>query len=185
MKPGVGLLVVLILVSCGSSKNRDATTNEHLNQWIADRSFEIESNFAMPMNTVAVSAVLNSNILGPGNNSGQINLIGNPNYLRIKGDSIYAELPFFGERRMGGGYNNRDTGINIEDIAKDYAVTTKRGMYIITFSAKDKQGNEAYNFILNLSPNLNANFSVNSTQRTVMQFRGAVAELQEKEQDSE
>lgn len=185
MKLGVGLLMVLILVSCGSSKNRDATTNESLNEWIANKSFEIESDFAMPMNTMAVSAVLNSNILGPGNNSGQISLIGNANYLRIKGDSIYAELPFFGERRMGGGYNSRDTGIHVKDLAKNYKVTTKRGMYVITFSAKDKQGNEAYDFIINLSPNLNADFSVNSTQRTVIQFRGAVAELQAKEEDSE
>jgi len=185
MKICVCFLMALILVSCGSSKNADATTNKELNEWIADKSFEIESNFAMPTNTTAVNAVLNSNLLGPGMSSGQINLIGNPNYLRIKGDSIYADLPFFGERRMGGGYGQSDGGINIAGLAKDYKVTTKRGMYIITFSARDKKGTEGYNFILNLSPSLTANFSVNSTQRTTIQYRGDVAALKPKEKDSE
>ena len=88
------LLVGALMLSCGSRKNVDATTNPELNEWISNRSFEIESNFAMPMNTAAVNAVLNSGILGPGNNSNQISLIGTTNFLKIKGDSIEANLPF-------------------------------------------------------------------------------------------
>ena len=162
-------------------KDADATTNAELNEWVNNRNFEIESNFAMPMNTAAVNAVLNSGILGPGNNSNQISLIGTPNYLRIKGDSIEANLPYFGERRMGGGYNTRDAGITIDGLLKDYRVETKRGMYVIRFDAKDTQGNEMYSFILNLSPNQNANMSVNSTQRSNIQFRGRVEAIKEAE----
>jgi len=184
MKKVFGLLVVSVLIiSCGSMKDADATTNAELNDWVNNRSFEIESNFAMPMNTAAVNAVLNSGILGPGNNSNQISLIGTPNYLRIEGDSIEANLPYFGERRMGGGYNSRDAGITIDGLLKDYRVETKRGMYIIRFDARDTQGNEMYSFTLNLSPNQNANMSVNSTQRTNIQFRGRVEAIEENDSE--
>ena len=181
MKTLISMVVVLVLISCGSMKDADATTNAQLNEWIADRSFEIESNFAMPMNTTAVNAVLNSGILGPGNNSNQISLIGTSNYVKIKGDSIEANLPYFGERRMGGGYNPREAGITIDGLLKDYQIETKRGMYVIRFDAKDTQGNEMYSFTLNLSPNQNANMSVNSSQRTNIQFRGRVEALEEDE----
>ncbi len=181
MKTFFYTLCILGLISCGSASQADATSNAELNTWIENRAFTIESSYAMPMATTAVTAVLNTGILGPGNTAGQISLIGTPNHLTIKGDSITANLPFFGERRMGGGYNTRESGITINGILSDYQVETKRGMYVITFEARDTQGIENYNFTLNLSPNQNANMSVNSTQRTNMQYRGEVQEVKEPE----
>ncbi|MCC4212704.1 DUF4251 domain-containing protein [Leeuwenhoekiella parthenopeia] len=181
MKTLVFTMLTLVLISCGSASQADATSNPELNNWVNNRNFTVESNFAMPMATTAVNAVLNTGILGPGNTGAQISLIGNSNHLTIKGDSISANLPFFGERRMGGGYGTRDNGITIDGLMKNYSVETKRGMYIIRFSANDTQGNEAYDFVVNLSPGLSANMSVNSTQRTNMQYRGTVEAVQEPE----
>lgn len=183
MKTLVFTMLTLVLISCGSASQADATSNAELNDWVNNRNFRVESNFAMPMATTAVNAVLNTGILGPGNTGAQISLIGNPNHLTIKGDSINASLPFFGERRMGGGYNNRENGITIDGLLKNYSVETKRGMYVIRFSAKDTQGNEFYDFVLNLSPGLTANMSVNSTQRTNIQYRGTVEAVQEPEEN--
>ncbi|WP_081868491.1 DUF4251 domain-containing protein [Flavimarina sp. Hel_I_48] len=174
------------LISCGISKNKstaEGTKSEkakNVQQWLDAQSYEVNSDFAMPMNTAAVSAVLNSNILGPGNNSAQINLIGNPNFVKIKGDSIYAGLPYFGERRMGGGYNSREMGITVKGLIQDYKTNTKNEATIVTFNADDTQGNENYNFILNIFPNQNVSMSVNSTQRTTIQYRGTIRAIEEK-----
>lgn len=172
------LIGSFLILSCGSSKDLDATSNETLNEWIHSKQYHIESTYALPFNSTAVSAVLNSTVLGPGINSSQISLIGNPNYLKIDGDSIHADLPYFGERRMGGAYNSRETGVTVDGLLNDYSVETKKGMYIIKFSARDTQGIENYNFILNLSPSLNASISVQSTQRTTIQYRGRVEALE-------
>ena len=181
MKTLIFTMLTLVLISCGSQA--DATSNPELNDWVNERNFTIESDFAMPMTSTAVNAVLSSGILGPGNTSNQISLIGNYNYLTIKGDSIKADLPYFGERQMGGGYNTLETGITIDGLLKNYEVETRKGMYVIRFGARDTQGNESYNFTINLSPSLYANMSINSTQRTNIQFRGTVEAVKEDDAD--
>ena len=182
MKTIYTLITSLLILSCASSRV-DVRSNESLNQWIDAKQYSLEATTAMPMNTVAVSAVLNSNILGPGNSASQINLIGNSNFLRIKGDSVHASLPYFGERRMGGSYNSRETGITVNGLYKDYKVDTKKGMYVITFSARDTQGNENYDFILNISPSLHADYSVQSSQRSNIHYRGRIEKLVLKDQE--
>lgn len=183
MKAFIYTAIVLVLASCGSASQKDATSNPELNELINKREYTIESNFAMPLGTTAVNAVLNSGILGPGSTSNQISLIGNYNFLTIKGDSIKADLPYYGERRMGGGYNSSNTGITIDGLLRDYEVETKKGMYIIRFKAKDTQGNELYNIIVNMSPNMVTNLSVNSSQRTNIQYRGEVEAIKEEDAD--
>ena len=175
------IVLSILFVNCGSSKNIDATTNADLNTWLEAREYQIEAAYAMPMNTAAVNAVLNSNILGPGNNSSQVSLIGNPNFVKIDGDSIHAMLPYFGERRMGGAYNSRDAGILVNGLIRDYEQEIKKGMYVITFSARDTEGTESYDFILNLRSNLVADLSIQSSQRTTIHYRGTVDQLKPEE----
>ena len=50
----------------------------------------------------------------------QINLIGNPNYIRFYKDSVDVYLPYFGVRQFGGGYN--ESGINYSGKPKDFSM---------------------------------------------------------------
>ena len=92
----LGFLILALMITGCSGSRQAADSNEALNQWITEGSYEIESQWASPMATQAFMAVANTNILGPGNTGNRISLIGNPNHLRIYNDSIDVDLPFFG-----------------------------------------------------------------------------------------
>ena len=180
MKYTILILIALLTVSC-SSTQQAADTNVNLNQWIDSGSYTIEANWASPMATSAFLAVANSNILGQGNTAGRINLIGNPNHLKIHNDSIDIHMPFFGERYMGGAYNQNNGGIQFKAPVKDYEVTTRNGFYQIKFSANDNAEN--YNIILNLYPNENASIAINSNQRAAIRYQGMVTQLKSSEEE--
>src|SRR5688572_13994282 len=96
----IALVLCFTFINCGSSQKTNSTDNWRLNNLITEQSFEIESLWAQPMATTAYNQAVNG-LLPPGSTSGQINLIGNTNYLRIVKDSASAYLPYFGERQMG------------------------------------------------------------------------------------
>src|SRR5690606_19507406 len=113
------------LMSCNSSRSyseQDIQAFEQLQMMIKNPSLEIVSSSARPMASVAFDRVANSNVLGSGNNAGNINLSSNSNYLRIVNDSVSAFLPFFGEQNFGGGYNGNHAGIEFDGVPQHYSV---------------------------------------------------------------
>ena len=165
-----------LLISCGSRKTK--ATPEQLNQLaelVNDKHFEIVSDRAYPQVTSGMASLQNSGILPQGSTINQINLIGNVNYLRIVGDSIYAELPYFGERRMNAGYNGSDTSINMETMLQNYSVeeNSKDHSYIISFDAKTQT--ELLWFTITIFPNLNTSILLNSSTRTPIRYSGVVS----------
>lgn len=186
MKYPILYICLMLLMNCGNSKI-SAMKQENitaLKQLVDSKRFVIESRQAMPQATGSLMRLQNSGILGVGNNAGTINLIGNPNYLKIKGDSVMAELPYFGEQRMGGTYGGRDQGISFNGLVKDYSAewSAKKQRYIVRFRAEGK--NDQYQVYINLFPNLNSSMSLNGNQRTPIQYQGFVEKLQkEKSKD--
>ncbi len=166
-----------VLVACGSSKVVNEADEQALQAMIDAKSFEIISQSAIPQNTTAFTALANSGLLAPGDTAGQINLIGNTNYLKIYGDTISASLPFYGERRMGGSYGVRGAGIEFEGVPSNYEVKIgKRNVREIRFSIRDKeQQSEQYQVRISIYPNLSANINVNSTHRTSILYRGGAS----------
>src|SRR5690606_34557078 len=115
-------VLFIIFISCGSTPKTNSTDNWILNNLIAEQSFEIESRWAQPMTTNAYNQAVNG-LLPPGSTAGQINLVGNTNYLRMDKDSISAYLPYFGERQMGGNYGGTNGGIEFEGVPKNLKIT--------------------------------------------------------------
>src|SRR5690606_39971153 len=81
--------------------------------------FRIVNQCALPTMSSSMMKLSSSGILGPGNSGQRIDLSGNGNFLEVKGDSVKANLPFFGERQMGGGYNSEGAGIQFDQVAKN------------------------------------------------------------------
>lgn len=134
---------------------------ENIQQLVGKRHFEIENTWAIPLR------------------GSQVNLIGNPNYIRFKNDSVELFLPYFGVRHSGGGYNS-ESGIKYEGIAQDLEIEmNKAGNTEITFEGK--QQSESLDFRITLYPNLNAYTHVTSSQRDPISYKGEVHEWQEKE----
>ncbi|MGS2761751.1 DUF4251 domain-containing protein [Sinomicrobium sp. M5D2P9] len=174
-----GLLLLVVICSCGGSKNTVSTPGDmgELDTLVKQKKFRIVNNWANPMVTNAMMSV--GDLLGPQNNIQRINLMGNSNYLDIKGDSVKAYLPYFGERQMGGGYNMDGEAIQFDQKAADmnveYIEDKKR--YRIKFKAN--KNSESFNIILEIYANRKTNLMVNSTQRNPIRYEGIIAPLPE------
>ncbi|RAV30665.1 DUF4251 domain-containing protein [Sinomicrobium soli] len=171
------LLGMVVLSSCGGARSAAPQDMAALDSLIRSREFRVESDWANPMVTTAMMRL--GNILGPQNNIQRVNLIGNSNYLEIRGDSVKAELPYFGERRMGGGYDPDGNGIKFDQKASGMNIkyVDSKKLYRITFEAR--QRSESYNITLEIFANRKTNMIVNSTQRAPIGFEGTVRHIEE------
>lgn len=178
-------VVFVLLVGCGSNRHYTEQENQayqDLQDLVASKSFTIVSNSASPFASAAFSRVANSNVLGPGNSANHINLTTNANKLTIKGDSIMAYLPYFGEQNFGGGYNGNHSGIEFNDVPEDYKVLhrDKKHAVEIRFNIDDEhRGNEHYDMMITLYPNNRSTIRVQSTNRSSIEYTGRVSRLEE------
>lgn len=177
-------ILLVMCFGCGSNREftaQDQQDYEDLQDLVASKSFQIVSTTAMPRASVAFSKVANSNILGPGNNAGHIDITANGNVLVVDGDSIRGNLPFFGERNFGGSYGNNHTGIEFDDIPQNYKVTPNNKKHLVDISFKitdEYQSNERYDMVITLYPNNKSTIRVQSTGRSSIEYNGRVSRLQ-------
>ena len=130
----------------------------------------------MPM----ANNALNQIAARQGGNASRINLIGNPNYLKVKGDSVLAFLPYFGQRQRGGGYNNDGGGIKFEGIPKNYEVTKNNENQRQDIRFDINENSENFSVLVSIFPNLNTTINVNSTQRSPISYDGKAKPISEK-----
>ena len=175
----VVILGILILVSCGATDYtvKDITSFEDLKSFAQKKEFEIENRWANPMRANTVTFINNPNF-----NSGNVNLIGNTNYIKFKGDSVDIYLPYFGVRQMGGGYNDR-SGIKFEGIPQDLEITENENKKYVRYEFTANDETENYQFFITLYANGNASTSVNSSQRDNISYTGKFDRLEEEEKD--
>jgi hypothetical protein len=174
------VIALSFLVSCGTSKvNYTSDDMNALRELVDSKSFEIESDWAYPLPSIGLNSIANAGLLPPGNNATQINLIGNANYLRIEGDSIKAQLPYYGERQIASNYGSTNTGILLNGLMKDLTVdfNEKKERYELRFQAN--QDTETYQVTINIFSNRQASMSINSTHRNNIAYRGAVNSVKE------
>ncbi|UZO80130.1 DUF4251 domain-containing protein [Aquimarina sp. ERC-38] len=185
IKVGVLLIVSMLWGSCKTSQvnNTELLSGSKVEQLLQNRNLEMQMQWANPLNTVAINAILNSGLLPPGQTGNQISLIGNGNYFRIKGDTIAAYLPFYGERRFGGAYG-RDAQIEFEDIPKNLEITRneKKGYFDLKFEIRDKNhSTDNYQVSAQLYPGNKGVVTINSSSRTVISYSGTIQPLAKEE----
>ena len=169
--------LLLISIACASSKSKanpeEIAALEHM---ISNKHFEIQAKWAQPMASQSLNSIANAGLLPPGSNASRIDISGTGGYFRMVGDSVMADLPFFGERRMGGAYNQNKTGIIFKGIPKElsFSPNKKGDGQTMRFSISEKS--EGYQVIAQLYPNGTARLTVSSTQRTIMWYQGILSE---------
>ncbi len=176
------LLLVLIFgitLGCGSAAKvtQRSEAVAAFTRFVEQNTFEFRANTAYPMTTQAFNSVANSGILPPGSNSGAIQLIGIPNFIKVYGDSVSGNLPFYGERQFGGGLTS-NAGIEFKGIPKTYNQTYNeaKNRYDIAFEISDEM--ERHQVKITLFPNRSANVSVNSNQRNSIRYVGTVEAIE-------
>lgn len=164
MKPISGLCIISFLLlftsGCGSSKvdGGDQDYDDILNL-VNSREFEIEQEWAIPMS---------------GNT---INLLGNPNYIRFKGNQVDLFLPYFGVRQSGGAYGGGDGGIKYVGPAEKLVIEESSKENYIQIKFEGRQGTEALQFFISIMPGGKTHTSVNSSERNAISYRGNVKAL--------
>lgn len=167
------------LSSCGSASkiSRTKVDTQKLDALVSSDRFEIRSDWAMPLATNSMNSLANAGLFPPGSSAGQINLIGNANYVRVMGDSLSVYLPYFGERQMGGGYNSDGAGIAFEGIPDTMEITKNEEKQQYDILLKMKHNLENFILTITLFPNLNSAINVSSSQRFPIRYSGSVQVL--------
>lgn len=170
--------MLLVVFSCSSSKAKASPEQLlKLETIVNTKNYKIDSDLAFPQVTSAMNSLQNSGLIAPGSNVSRIDLIGNENYVKIIGDSIFAELPYFGERQFNVAYNGKDSSISIKNVVTNYNVhkNSKNNGYDITFEANNDREN--FRFKIIVFPNLSTDMIVYGSTRFSIRYTGNAKEL--------
>ncbi len=149
------LLLVLVptMILAQGKKEKDQIAYEQTKKLIESNNFIFEANRALPISGSSVS------------------LITNDNFLLIKGDEVYAYLPYFGEGRVSAAYGG-EGAIAIKDAPVDYKVryNDKKNKITIQFDAMGKS--EKHSVILDINAYGFTDLIVKSMNRTTISYYG-------------
>lgn len=172
------IIAVLIVVAIGCASNPKPSVTaeeiETLNKLVTEKSFQIQANWANPLATGSINNIANAGLLPPGSTANRIDLSGSASFLRVTGDKVEANLPYFGERQMGGVYNNNNTGIQFEGVPKDFEIVPNKKTQGYTMRFTISAATETYQVVSQLTPSLSSTLSINSTHRTAIWYIGRV-----------
>lgn len=165
----------LLIFGCGTTQ-KIVEPNAELDQMVAERTFRIDAEWVRPLVTNSLSQVVSSGLLPPGNTAGQINIAGDGSYFKMEGDSVTADLPYFGERQMSGGYNNR-TGIAFDGEPQDLKIVKneEKQTYELDFNIRNES--EVYRVKIWLFHQTRATILVNSSQRFSIRYDGRLSKI--------
>lgn len=166
------VVLSVLLGSCASLPSGKASSSDlaELEEKVENRNFNLVSNWAFPLMTQGITSVANSGLLLPGSSANRIDIMGNVNYFKVRGDSVLISLPYFGERQIGGGYADRDVGIRFEGVPQDYLVKKEGDQINIEINVKDRS--ETLRFNLFLFPSGKAEINMNSSHRSSIRYSG-------------
>ncbi len=175
----IGLLLCVFFIGCSSSK-KAVVANPALDALISEQSFKFEVKTVEPQVTTALQQIANSGLIPPGNTIGNINVAGAGYFLSMEGDRVKANMPYYGERQMGGGYDS-DSGIEFDGTAKDLKIEKDEAKQRYDISFTVDGSSENYFVTITTSANMNAEVWVRSSHRNRIRYTGTVVELNQEE----
>ncbi len=177
MKIVIGFLGIMVLLGCAAGTKTVAPTaeSEQLEAMVKTQNFRLEMDWAEPLMTNSMVQVMNSGLFPPGNALSRINIQGNGNFIAMQGDSVEADLPYFGERQMGGGYGANE-GIKFKGLAQKLKIVKneKRQSHQIAFTINEKS--ETFQVRIYLLPSGTARVRITSSERFSIGYEGRVNE---------
>jgi hypothetical protein len=176
MKTFLYTLIVITLYSCSATRQTATPAEiEALERIANSKTFYIDSDWAYPQLTNALSQALTSRLLQPGDTPSAISLIGNGNFIRIKGDSVTTHLPYYGQRQLQVGFGDRGA-IKLNTTIQNLKVKThKDNSKIFEFSADYES--EQIDVFIRIFSNLTTEVVLDSPSRRPIRYSGAVKPL--------
>lgn len=171
----LGSFLFLAVVSACKSAVTPMTAEEQqrLDRIVEDRNFTMIAQWAEPTPDASLNRMASAGILPPGSSPSRINIGENSNYFKMKGDSVFIQLPYYGERQVVKTYGQAE-GITYEGLANDLKVNRNvdRNYYDIDFTANDRGENFLCN--LRLYGGTRALLTVQSNQRNQIRYDGNI-----------
>ncbi len=169
------IFLAIFLSACTSVKSTVAEI-ENLKKIVTNKKFEIISDSAHPYGISArVSGI--EKLLPPGDNRNNINLIGNPNFFKVRNDSVFMELPYYGQQRISRGYNPNG-GLIFKGKPQNYKAifNEKKQYFTLEYQLQAKQEN--FTIVVTLFPNNVSYLFVNSSHRSSIGYDGNWQKIQ-------
>ncbi|MFT4838740.1 MAG: hypothetical protein ACJAWA_000938 [Nonlabens sp.] len=176
------LLVLLAIISCKTSfTENDLNKLIDLQKKMSQQGFEFEADVVIPFNTQALNNVANNLLIRSGNNIARIDVRGDHYTLKVSEQESEFTLPFYGERRISGGYGT-DTGFNfIADIKSiKSSINEKKGYLSYEFTTRNDA--EMLDVELQIYQPNNVRLNINSSHRTFMKYEGRLKWLEVEEE---
>jgi len=164
------LFLSILYISFFSCKSSATLAEiETLKETAMSSNFIVRANSANPTGLVNTRGL--ENLLPPGSNLGHISLVNTQNNLTVKNDSIYLDMPFYGERRFSSGYGS-EAGFQFEGIPEkvESSFNQKKDTYEFKYWLNAK--NESLQISLTLFANKSSRFTVNSSHRSTITYNG-------------
>ena len=166
------IALALLLSSCKSSfTEADRLQLVQLYEQISSNEIHFKADAALPFNSQAVNNAINDILIRNGNSSSRINLIGDNYTLRIGEKTAQFYLPFYGERRVGGGYNN-DNSYTFTSSLQNVTSSINQKKRYISYSFTAKNNTETLQVELKIYSQETAQLIINSSQRSYMKYDG-------------
>lgn len=168
------LLLATIFAGCKSAATPMTTEEQQrLDQIVTERNFTMIAQWAEPTPDASINAMASAGLFPPGSSPSRINLGENTNYFKMKGDSVFIQLPYYGERQVVKTYGQAE-GITYEGLADELEINknTKRNYYEIDFRAKDR--GETFLINLRLYGGKRGLLTVQSNQRNQIRYDGTI-----------
>ena len=159
------LSIGLLFYNCKSTAT--IAEIENLQKVVDEKNFEITANSATPIAFANTRGL--ENLLPPGSNTANINLINIQNHIKVQNDSLFIDLPYYGELQIVTGYNS-DSGIDFEGIptTSKFEFNKNKSAYEIDYVVQLK--NETLKIFITLFANKRCSFSINSSNRTSITY---------------
>jgi hypothetical protein len=175
------ILSVILMTACAAGSKATPEEKAALDKMVNEKQMEVRVLWAQPMASQGLNSIANAGLLPPGSTASRIDVSSSRGYLRMVGDTVMADLPYYGERRMGGGYNTRDVGIKFKGVPEEFTSEpmTKSDGYTLKFNINN--GTEVFQVMAQLYPNQNALLTIASSHRTNIWYQGNLYPYEKKD----
>ena len=115
------------------------------------------------------------------NKGRRINLISNPTFMKFDNTNADGFFPFFGTGFSGSGYASGSGAIEFKNEVEDYVVTFNDKKQTASIKFKVKGANDNYDISFRVFAGGNTSITINSNNRSVMNYSGNITVLEKKE----
>ena len=166
--------LAIVLTGCsGAKKPLSAEAWGRIEDAVSNRDFQFRAQWAEPLQTGSMNQIANAGLIPPGSNVNRIDLTGTANYLKMQGDQVEMQLPYYGERQINQTYG-RAPGMAFDGIATDIRTTRneKKQYYDLDFNLKNET--ELLQCSLRVFSGMRTILTIYSSQRNMIRYVGEI-----------